>query len=342
MNYKYLGKTGVRVSELCLGTMTFGWKADEQTSHQMLDMYASGGGNFIDTADVYAEGKAEEIVGNWLHGQNRDDFFVATKVRFAFSDRPNDIGLTRKHILSSVRSSLKRLRTDYIDLYQVHAWDPATPLTETLSTLDDLVSEGTVRYIGASNFRGWQLQKAVDISESKGLACFRTLQPQYNLLCRGTEFELIPACRANGIGVIPWSPLRGGLLTGKYRRGMDVPPENTRVGGAYREGRKEIWERYNNDATWNIVEALDRIAGELGKTDAQIALNWLLAKDGVTSPIIGAASPTQLAENLDAAGWKLESRHMEELDRVSAPFVSYPYDKAAELQQRRGREDYTR
>ncbi len=340
MDYRYLGKTGVRVSELCFGTMTFGWKADEQTSHQMLDMFAAGGGNFIDTADVYADGKAEEILGNWLHEQKRDDYFVATKVRFASSDKPNDIGLTRKHILSSVRKSLKRLKTDYIDLYQVHAWDPATPIAETLDVLNDLVHEGTVRYIGASNFRAWQLQKALDTSESMGLAKFCSLQPQYNLLCRGTEFELIPACMANSIGVIPWSPLRGGLLSGKYRRGMNVPPDNTRIGGAYREGRTEMWKKYNNEVTWNIVEALDRIAGELGKTDSQVALNWLLHREGVTAPIIGAASTTQLHENMGAAGWKLERRHIEELDRLSTTGVSYPYDEAAEQQQRRGREDF--
>ncbi len=340
MNYRYLGKTGVRVSELCFGTMTFGWKADEQTSHQMLDMFAAGGGNFIDTADVYADGKSEEILGNWLHEQNRDDFFVATKVRFGSSEKPNDIGLTRKHILSSVRKSLKRLKTDYIDLYQVHAWDPATPIAETLDVLNDLVHEGTVRYIGASNFRAWQLQKALDTSESMGLAKFCSLQPQYNLLCRGTEYELIPACMANGIGVIPWSPLRGGLLSGKYRRSMDVPPDNTRIGGAYREGRTEMWKKYNNEVTWSIVEALDRIAGELGKTDSQVALNWLLHREGVTAPIIGAASTSQLQENMGAAGWKLESRHTEELGRLSATGVSYPYDEAAEQQQRRGREDF--
>ena len=340
MDYRYLGKTGVRVSELCFGTMTFGWKADEQTSHQMLDMFAAGGGNFIDTADVYADGKAEEILGNWLHEQKRDDYFVATKVRFASSDKPNDIGLTRKHILSSVRKSLKRLKTDYIDLYQVHAWDPATPIAETLDVLNDLVHEGTVRYIGASNFRAWQLQKALDTSESMGLAKFCSLQPQYNLLCRGTEFELIPACMANSIGVIPWSPLRGGLLSGKYRRGMNVPPDNTRIGGAYREGRTEMWKKYNNEVTWNIVEALDRIAGELGKTDSQVALNWLLHREGVTAPIIGAASTTPLHENMGADGWKLERRHIEELDRLSTTGVSYPYDEAAEQQQRRGREDF--
>jgi aryl-alcohol dehydrogenase-like predicted oxidoreductase len=340
MEYRYLGNTGVRVSELCLGTMTFGWKADELASHQILDLFAGEGGNFIDTADVYADGKSEEILGNWLTRQDRDDFLIATKVRFSSSDKPNDIGLTRKHILSSVKKSLKRLKTDYIDLYQVHAWDPAAPLHETLKVLNELVSEGTVRYIGASNFRGWQLQKAIDISESSGWARFNCLQPQYNLLCRATEFELLPVCIENSLGVIPWSPLRGGILSGKYRRGMDVPPESTRIGGAYREGRKDAWERYNNETTWNVVEALDRIAAELGKTDSQIALNWVLNRRGVTSPITGAVTTTQLHENLGATGWKLDAKQVEELDRLSSMNVSYPYDEASEMQQRRGREDF--
>ena len=223
MDYKFMGKTGLRVSELCLGAMTFGREADEALSHKMLDMFVEAGGTFIDTADVYSQGVSEEVTGEWLAKQKRDDFVIATKVRFPMGDGPNEAGLSRKHIMAGVEASLKRLKTDYIDLYQVHCWDEKTPLEETLTTLNDLVRRGLVRYIGASNFTGWQLQKAVSLSKSLGLEAFTCLQPQYNLLCRSTEWELIPLCEAEGIGVIPWSPLRGGWLSGKFKRGMDAP-----------------------------------------------------------------------------------------------------------------------
>ncbi|MGH3391500.1 MAG: aldo/keto reductase, partial [Actinomadura sp.] len=208
MEYRFLGRSGLQVSELCLGTMMFGAETDEQTSHRILDTFAETGGNFIDTADVYGQGLSEEVLGRWLTNKRRDDLVIATKAFGEMGPGPNDRGLSRKHILDAVRASLRRLGTDYIDLYQVHVWDDGTPLEETLSTLDALVKAGTVRYVGASNFCGWQLQKAVDVSRQGGWEAFVCLQPLYNLLDREAEWEQFPVCRSEGIGVISWSPLR--------------------------------------------------------------------------------------------------------------------------------------
>jgi len=337
MKQSYLGKTGIRVSELCLGTMTFGRETNENDSHQILDQFASNGGNFIDTADVYTRGASEEVVGRWLKTKNRDDFIVATKVRFAMGEGPNDVGTSRKHILSGIEASLKRIGTDYIDLYQVHAWDPKTPLEETLSTLNDLVRKGLVRYIGVSNFRGWQLQKAVDLSRRKGWETFCCLQPQYNLLSRATEWELFPVCENEGIGVIPWSPLKGGWLSGKFKRGMEKPPQGTRVEIAEEKGWGESWARYNNEHTWKVLDALYDVAREAEKTPAQVALKWVMQNPVVTSPIIGVRTMEQLENNLGAIGWSLSVQQMERLNQASELLVSYPYDVAAEDQQRRGR-----
>jgi aryl-alcohol dehydrogenase-like predicted oxidoreductase len=339
MDKRYLGKTGVKVSELCLGTMTLGREAAEEESFQILDHYAEAGGNFIDTANVYSQGVSEEIIGRWLKDKNRDDFVIATKVRFPMGQGSNDFGLTRKHILQSVKASLRRLGTDYIDLYQVHAWDPATPLEETLRTLDDLVRQGLVRYIGASNFRGWQLQKAIDLSRQNGWEHFVSLQPQYNLLTRATEYELVPVCENEGLAIIPWSPLRGGWLSGKYHRGMAAPPEGTRVEAAEEHGWGESWSNYNNDYTWNVLDTLYSIVEEAGKNPAQVAINWLLQSPGVTAPIIGARNLDQLNDNLGASGWSLSDGQLERLNKASALPVTYPYDRSAEDQQRGGRED---
>jgi aryl-alcohol dehydrogenase-like predicted oxidoreductase len=329
MQYRSLGKTGLKVSELCLGTMTFGRETTEADSHAMLDRFVAAGGNFIDTADVYSLGKSEEILGRWMKRQDRDNLVVATKVRFGTDDpanrRVNRSGLSRKHIVSEVDASLKRLQLDYIDLYQVHNWDPATPFEETLSTLNDLVRIGKVRYIGASNYSGWQLQKAIDTSRANGWEPFFCLQALYNLLDRELEWELLPVCRNEGIGVIPWSPLRGGWLAGKYRRGMNAPPSGTRVEIADQRGWSESWTRYANERTWTIVDALDAVGKEAGKTPAQVALNWLLRRPGVTAPIIGARSMTQLNDNLGATGWALDEAQMKRLTEVSATTWPYPY-----------------
>ncbi len=337
MNYRYLGRTGLKVSELCLGAMTFGRESTEEISVQMLDRFAEAGGNFVDTADVYSQGVSEEILGRWLRGKRRDDFVIATKVRFAMGAGPNDVGLSRKHILSAVEASLRRLGTDYIDLYQVHMWDPGTPLEETLGALNQLVESGKVRYLGASNYAGWQLQKAIDISCQNGWEAFACLQPLYNLLDRSIEWELLPVCEAEGVGVIPWSPLRGGWLSGKYRRGMTAPPLDTRIAVAEKHGWSEAWGAYANEHTWQVIDALLAVAGEAEKSPAQVALNWLLQKPAVAAPILGARTLAHLEDNLGATGWALSNEHMERLEQASAQPWPYPYEGITRQQASRGR-----
>jgi aryl-alcohol dehydrogenase-like predicted oxidoreductase len=335
MEFRFLGRTGLKVSELCLGAMTFGREATEETSIKMLDRFVEAGGNFIDTANVYSQGVSEEIVGRWLKGKRRDDFVIATKVRFPMGAGPNDVGLSRKHILAQIEASLRRLGTDYIDLYQVHCWDRATPLVETLSTLNDIVRSGKVRYIGASNYGGWHLQKAIDISRNMGWEAFTCLQPLYNLLDRSLEWELVSLCLNEGLGIIPWSPLRGGWLSGKFRRGMAAPPEGTRIKTAEEQGWSESWSRYNTEATWKVIDTLLEVAKEVGKSPAQVALNWVMNRPGVTAPIIGARTMEQLEDNLCASGWRLAEEHMERLTKVSETPLPYPYDFIANAQNRR-------
>ena len=330
MNYRQMGKTGLRVSELCLGAMTFGREATEEDSFKLLDRFVEAGGNFIDTADVYSDGKSEEILGRWLKGKNRDDFVIATKVRFNTGPGPNNIGLSRKHIMDGVESSLRRLETDYIDIYQIHKWDWATPIEETLNTLNSLVQAGKVRYLGASNVAGYQLQKAIDISRSHGWEPFACLQPLYNLLDRSIEWELLPVCREEGVGVIPWSPLRGGWLSGKYRRGMSGPPAETRVEAAEKYGWSESWSAYAKGRTWDVIDALLTVAKEAGKTPAQVALNWVLNRPGITAPIIGVRTIAHLEDNLGAAGWALSTEQTRSLDQVSHAPLPYPYDLLSE------------
>jgi aryl-alcohol dehydrogenase-like predicted oxidoreductase len=324
MDYRNLGKTGLKVSELCLGAMTFGRECDETLSYRMMDRFAEAGGNFIDTADVYSAGRSEEIVGAWLKGKDREDWVLATKVRFGTMgrDRVNRSGLSRKHIAAEVDASLKRLQVDYIDLYQVHCWDRFAPLEETLSTLNDIVRAGKVRYIGASNYSGWQLQKAIDISKANGWEPFTCLQALYNLLDRELEWELLPVAHAEGLGVLPWSPLRGGWLSGKYRRGMTAPGAGTRIEIAASQGWSETWERYGNEFTWKLVDAMEAT----GKAPAQVALNWLLRQPGVTAPIIGARTMEQLESNLGAVGWVLTADEVAGLDKASHRPLPYPYD----------------
>lgn len=337
MRYRYLGPTGLKVSELCLGAMTFGRESTEEVSFQMLDCFVEAGGNFIDTADVYSQGISEEILGRWLPGKQRDDFVIATKVRFPMGPGPNDLGLSRKHILSAVESSLRRLNTSYIDLYQVHMWDPGTPLEETLAALDQLVTSGKVRYLGASNYAGYQLQKAVDLSRQYGWEAFACLQPLYNLLDRSFEWELLPVCEAEGVGVIPWSPLRGGWLSGKYRRGMSAPLPDTRVEEAAKKGWSESWDLYANERTWQVIDTQLAIAADVGKTPAQVALNWLLCKPAVTAPILGARSMSHLEDNLGATGWSLTPEQVTRLDQASALPLPYPYESLAQQRAARGR-----
>jgi aryl-alcohol dehydrogenase-like predicted oxidoreductase len=329
MEYRYLGRTGLKVSELCLGAMTFGRESAEAESYQMLDHFKAAGGNFIDTADVYSRGVSETILGRWLKGQDREDFVIATKVRFSMGEGPNDIGLSRKRILAAINASLTRLGTDYVDLYQIHSWDAGTPLEEILQTLDGLVTSGKVRYIGASNVASWQLQKALDLSRYNGWEPFSCLQPLYNMLDREVEWGLVPVCLNEGVGIIPWSPLRGGWLSGKYRRGMEAPPEGTRVEEAEKQGWSESWRAYANERTWSIIDSIQELSGETGKSAAQIALNWLLRMPGVTAPIIGVRNLGHLRDNLGSTGWSLTDEQMAKLDAVSRKPLPHPYREIA-------------
>jgi aryl-alcohol dehydrogenase-like predicted oxidoreductase len=329
MEYRKLGRTGLKVSELCLGAMNFGWTTSEADSRSVLDHFVAAGGNFVDTADVYAGGKSEEILGNWLKTQPRDQVIVATKVRFGAGAGPNGVGLSRHHILHQVEVSLRRLQTDYIDLYQVHCWDNLTPLDETLSTLDGLVRSGKVRYLGVSNYTGWQLQKAIEISRQMGWEQYVCLQPLYNLLDRSMEWELVPICLNEGLGIIPWSPLRGGWLGGKYRRGMDAPPAGTRVEMAEKRGWGETFHDYATEHTWNLLDVLFAIATEGGHTPAQVALRWLMQRPGVTAPIIAARTFTQYEDCLGATGWVLNDAQMARLTAASDKPLPYPYDHVA-------------
>src|SRR5215218_8228932 len=322
MEYGRLGNTGLMVSELCLGCMTFGQEADEETSRQIVGRFLDAGGNFIDTADVYSNGVSEEITGRALAGV-RDEVVLATKVRFPMGDGPNDVGLSRKHIMRGCEDSLRRLSTDFIDLYQVHCWDAVTPLEETLSALTDLIRSGKVRYIGVSNFTGWQLMRSLAVSERDGLEKFVCLQPQYSLAERNIEREILPLCVEEGLGVIPWSPLGGGFLSGKYRRGEE-PPEDSRIAGAV-ESMEEYWDRRATERNWATLDVVGRISEETGKSYAKISLNWLLMQDGVTAPIIGARTLQQLEDNLDASGWELTGEQVDELSRASALEDVYPY-----------------
>jgi aryl-alcohol dehydrogenase-like predicted oxidoreductase len=319
MEYRRLGQTGLMVSELCLGTMTFGNEADEQTSKRITDRFVEAGGNFVDTANVYSRGVSEEITGRVIRDY-REDVVVATKFRFPMGEGPNDSGASRKHIISACEASLRRLDTDYIDLYQIHCWDSSTPIEETLSALDDLVHAGKVRYIGCSNFTGWQIEKSVRVSEREGLARFDCLQPQYSLVVRDIEHEVLPVSREEGLGVIPWSPLAGGFLTGKYSR-EDAPPENTRMASW-----GDTWKRHATSEKFDIVDRVCEIADSRGKEPAQIALSWVKDRPGVTSPIIGARNVEQLDKNLGATGWSLEERELDSLEEVSAMSYAYPYN----------------
>ncbi|MDJ0771103.1 MAG: aldo/keto reductase [Ilumatobacter sp.] len=334
MESTYLGRSGLKVSEFAFGTMTFGREADEATSHAMLDLFTERGGNFIDTADVYGNGTADEVFARWLAGKNRDDVVVASKVRFPTGEGMNDVGLSRKHVISSLEASLRRLGTDHLDLFQIHCWDRGTPIEETLTTLDQLVRDGKVRYLGSSNLRGWQLQKMIDTSRQLGLEAFVSHQPQYNLLARETEWEVLEVCAAEGVGVIPWAPLRGGWLSGRYTREMAGPPEGSRVKTAEEQGWSETWARYATEHTWGIVDELRRIAEAHGTSPATVAIRWVAQHAVVTAPILGASRFEQLESNLGAIDIELTEDDMAALDRVSHVDGSYPYDDFIDNAQR--------
>lgn len=326
MKTRFLGCTGVRVSEICFGAMTFGgrgyWtvvgQVQQKEADQLVNAAIDAGVNFFDTADVYSEGWSEEILGKAL-GSRRNDSVLATKVRGRTGPGPNDIGLSRRHIVDSCNASLRRLGTDFIDLYQVHSFDPRTPLEETLRALDDLVRAGKVRYIGVSNFTGWQLMKALAISEKQNLERFVTLQAYYSLVARDLENELVPLALDQKLGILPWSPLGGGFLSGKYRRGQPRPQ------GARRSDPTQQFLQFDEEKGFDIVDELEQIAHNHGATIAQAALNYLLRKPGVTSVIIGARDEKQLADNLKASDWEMTAEEVARLDELSKPPRVYPY-----------------
>ncbi|MBN1202588.1 MAG: aldo/keto reductase [Anaerolineae bacterium] len=322
MEYRYLGRTGLKVSELCLGAMTFGNESDEKMSFAIMDRFLEAGGNFIDTADVYTQGVSEEITGRWLKNHRRE-IVLATKFRFPMGDGPNDAGTSRYHIMQAVEDSLSRLQTDAIDLYQVHCWDSGTPLEETLRALDDLVRQGKVRYLGASNYAAWQLMKALGISERLGLARFDCLQPQYNLIERAIEYEIVPLCQSEGVGIIPWSPLAGGFLTGKYRR--DHRPKGGRLSKDITAPGENFWYRRATERNWATLDVVRGVADAHGITCAQVALAWTQAQPGVTASIIGARNLEQLNDNLAAVDVRLSDDDLAQLNEVSAPDDIYPY-----------------
>jgi aryl-alcohol dehydrogenase-like predicted oxidoreductase len=328
MELRQLGRSGCVVSTLALGTMTFGTETDEAVSHAQLDAFVAAGGNLVDTADVYSAGASEEIIGRWLAARPsdvRDGIVLATKGRFPTGPDGNDAGLSRRHLQRALDASLRRLGVDIIDLYQVHAWDPLTPLEETMQTLDDMVRVGKIRYVGLSNFTGWQVQKAVDIARHGGFAVPVTLQPQYNLLVRDLEWEIVPACLDAGLGLLPWSPLGGGWLTGKYQ--PDSPPTGaTRLGENPDRGVEAYSRRSTQQRTWDVVDAVRTVAERRGISMAQVALAWLVDRPGVTSVILGARTLEQLHDNLAAAELHLDLVQAAALDAASDPGAAdYPY-----------------
>lgn len=321
MDYRQMGRTGLRVSEVCLGTMTFGmrdWGCDEKTSHAILDRALEAGVNFIDTADIYAGGESERILGRWLKGK-RDRLVIATKVFFPTDHGPNDRGSGRVHVRRAIEASLRRLETDCVDLYQVHCWDRRTPLEETLSVLTDLVREGKVRYIGCSNYTAWQIEKSIRVSEREHLARYDCLQPQYSLVVRDIEREILPVCREEGLGVIPWSPLGAGFLTGKYTRAQK-PAAGTRLANW-----EDTAQRHMTDRNFDLVDLLAKIGKERDKPVPAVALRWLLDVSGITAPIVGARSVAQLVQSLACAEWTLTPEEWKAIDRASRSDEGYPY-----------------
>jgi aryl-alcohol dehydrogenase-like predicted oxidoreductase len=327
MDYRTLGHSGCAVSSFCLGTMTFGLETDEAVAHQQLDGFVEAGGTLVDTADVYNGGSSEEIIGRWFASRPADvtdRVVLATKGRFATDTSPNGAGLSARHLTRALDASLRRLGLDAVDLYQVHAFDPVTPLEETLRTLDGFVRVGKIRYWGLSNFTGWQLTKAVHLARELNLTAPVTLQPQYSLLVREIEWEIVPAAIDAGLGLLPWSPLGGGWLSGKYRRDQR-PSGATRLGEDPERGM-EAWDRRGVDRTWDVIDAVQDIAKARGVSMAEVALAWVTGRPGVTSTILGARTTGQLEVNLRAADLRLSTEELVALDVASGPRpADYPY-----------------
>ncbi|MEX0657677.1 MAG: aldo/keto reductase [Egibacteraceae bacterium] len=314
MQQTYLGRSGLVVSELCLGTMTFGGPADRDESAAIVGRFRDAGGTFFDTADVYTGGRSEEILGELL-GADRDDVVIATKAHAATGPGPNDRSSNRRHLIAALEASLRRLGTDHVDLFQLHSWDPTTPLDETLSALHDLVRSGKVRYVGISNFVGWQLERACRLQEARGDDRFVSLQPQYSLVERQIELETLPAAHANGLGILAWSPLAAGFLTGKYVQG-----ETAEGKGRFAQFVDNIDER-----GWATLDAVREVADARGSEPATVAVGWVLAQPS-TIPIIGASHADQLDASLAAADLALAEDDLSRLTRVSVPDRGYPWD----------------
>ena len=326
MEYRLLGRSGLAVSRLCLGTMTFGNETDLAGAFEQLDAFVDAGGNFIDTADVYSKGVSEEIIGAWLADRPgvRDQVVIATKGRFGMADHVNGVGLSRRHLSDALNASLSRLGIESIDLYQLHSWDPLTPIDEYLRFVDDAVSAGKVHYFGLSNFTGWQLSAVSERARAHGWTSPVSLQPQYNLLTRHIELEITGASAEYGLGLIPWSPLAGGWLTGKYSRD-NAPSGATRLGENPSRGMED-YHRRNTDLTWRILDVVAEVADASGLTMAQASLVWLADRPLVTAPILGNRTLEQLAGSLEIADTHLDPALTARLDEVSAPVMpDYPY-----------------
>jgi aryl-alcohol dehydrogenase-like predicted oxidoreductase len=338
MEYRTLGGSGCAVSSLALGTMTFGAETDEQGAHAQLDRFVEAGGTLVDTADVYALGRSEEIIGRWLAKRPADvtePVVLATKGRFPMDDHPNGSGLSARHLIRALDASLRRLGVDAVDLYQAHAFDPRTPLAETLRTFDGLVRAGKIRYYGLSNFTGWQLTKAVHLARALNLAPPVTLQPQYSLLAREIEWEIVPAALDAGLGLLPWSPLGGGWLSGKYKRD-ERPRGATRLGENPDRGMEAYDRRGGRDVTWDAIDAVQAIADQRGVSMAQVALAWVSDRPAVTSTILGARTLEQLEDNLAAAGLHLTDEQTAALNEASDPDIGdYPYGEIGRQQRER-------
>jgi aryl-alcohol dehydrogenase-like predicted oxidoreductase len=327
MEYRTLGRSGCAVSSLCLGTMTFGAETAQDVAHQQLDRFTEAGGTMVDTADVYGDGRSEEIIGRWLAQRPADvtdPVVLATKGRFPLTQAPNASGLSARHLTRALDDSLGRLGVDSVDLYQVHAFDALTPLEETLRTLDGFARAGKIRYYGLSNFTGWQLTKAVHLARALNVAGPVTLQPQYSLLSREIEWEIVPAVLDAGLGMLPWSPLGGGWLSGKYKRDQR-PGSATRLGDDPGRGM-EAWDRRGTERNWDVIDAVQKVAEDRGVSMAEVSLAWVTARPAVSSTIIGARSLEQLEANLRAADLRLSDAETSALDAASQPQIAdYPY-----------------
>jgi aryl-alcohol dehydrogenase-like predicted oxidoreductase len=342
MEYRQLGRSGLMVPELCFGAGTFGgstneffkaWGAtdDVAEARKIVDICVENGITLFDTADVYSEGQSEEILGKAIDHLNREDVLISTKCTFRFGKGPNDVGSSRYHLIQSVERSLKRLGTDYIDIYHLHGFDATSPVDETLRALDDLIRDGKIRYIACSNFSGWHLMKSLSVSDRYGWSRYVGHQAYYSLVGRDYEWELMPLALDQGVGALVWSPLGWGRLTGKIRRGSPVPAESRLHTTA------AMGPQMSDEYLYKVVEAIDEVAKETGKTVPQIALNWLLRRPTVSTVIVGARNEEQLKQNLGAIGWQLTKEQIAKLDEASTVPLAYPYWHQAQFGERNPR-----